>query len=646
MKTNIKQIILFNDKGEKRHISFDDGLNIVTGDSKTGKSALIEIVDYCLFSSRSSIPKGKISEFADLFVVVFQINEIYIVIGRYSSQSANKTTEAYLNIETNYENIKNITINYFDNIALKPIKDDVQTEFEEYLGLSLKKLETGDDNFGKISIRDTVSFLFQHQNLIANKHAIFYRFDDIYKRKRVIEGLPVLLGLADAEYYNLIKEKSILERKIKAEEKMLLSMKDKQENKAQFLRDNIQSYYSMIGQTLEQNLSLPDLRKISSALPLPPVDSVINPEKFRKLSSYEEDREKKYIELEEVEKALNDLNSSTDDSLSYTQSLINLKNIQKFNAEHKNSNICCPLCDNPVEELNANIKNIENSKIKLLDELTKIGSYTKDNSEIVKRLNERKKELSKELKTLNLHIKILTIEEKDYSDNLKKREQLIYKKGLLESTMKYFLENTEKDINKETLDSLKAELGKVNKALIKYSMLNSFQADTEQYLKEQMDRIASKLDFEDELLPIDFQFDLEKFTFKHRHKKQDIRLDEMGSGANWLACHLSIILAFLHLNCKNKKSSIPSFLMLDQPSQVYFPKTAKKDELNNEEESAFDENIKQVRKIFKVLNEEIELIETNTGIKPQIIVLEHANDEEFKKFIIKEWDKNKGEGLI
>lgn len=91
---------------------------------------------------------------------------------------------------------------------------------------------------------------------------------------------------------------------------------------------------------------------------------------------------------------------------------------------------------------------------------------------------------------------------------------------------------------------------------------------------------------------------------------------------------------------------MPSFLILDQPSQVYFPKTAKKNELNKEEEEHFDENIKQVRGIFKVLNEEIELIETNTGIKPQIIVLEHANDEEFKKFIIKEWDKNKGEGLI
>ncbi|MEA3353264.1 MAG: DUF3732 domain-containing protein [Campylobacterota bacterium] len=245
-----------------------------------------------------------------------------------------------------------------------------------------------------------------------------------------------------------------------------------------------------------------------------------------------------------------------------------------------------------------------------------------------------------------IHIKTLTIEEKDYSYNLKKRETLIYQKGLLESTMKHFLENSTIAIDKEDLNSLTDRLKIVNEGLEKYSMLDLFQEDTEKILKEQMDRIAKKLDFENELLPIDFQFDLEKFTFKHRHKKQDIRLDEMGSGANWLACHLSIMLAFLHLNCRNKKSAIPSFLMLDQPSQVYFPKTAKKDELNSEDVEHFDENIEQVRNIFKILNEEIELIEQDTGIKPQIIVLEHANDEEFKKFIIKEWDKNNGEGLI
>lgn len=42
-------ITLYNDDGDTRVVDFRPGeLNIVTGDSKAGKSALLTIVDYCL----------------------------------------------------------------------------------------------------------------------------------------------------------------------------------------------------------------------------------------------------------------------------------------------------------------------------------------------------------------------------------------------------------------------------------------------------------------------------------------------------------------------------------------------------------------------------------------------------------------------
>ena len=104
--------------------------------------------------------------------------------------------------------------------------------------------------------------------------------------------------------------------------------------------------------------------------------------------------------------------------------------------------------------------------------------------------------------------------------------------------------------------------------------------------------------------------------------------------------------SLLRLSCSNQKSIVPTTLFLDQPSQVYFPRTANKEELDGEEAQEFDENIAQVINIFKVINEEIDLIESDTGIRPQIVVLEHANDDSFKEYIKKEWDKRKGQGLI
>ncbi|SMG64407.1 conserved hypothetical protein, partial [methanotrophic bacterial endosymbiont of Bathymodiolus sp.] len=95
--------------------------------------------------------------------------------------------------------------------------------------------------------------------------------------------------------------------------------------------------------------------------------------------------------------------------------------------------------------------------------------------------------------------------------------------------------------------------------------------------------------------------DLKTFDFYYHYDKQNIRLSEMGSGANWLACHLSLFLSLLHISCKESKSCIPSFLLIDQPSQVYFPKVTKvikedKEQKDiNDDEPKFDENIKQVK---------------------------------------------------
>src|SRR5690606_27441979 len=115
---------------------------------------------------------------------------------------------------------------------------------------------------------------------------------------------------------------------------------------------------------------------------------------------------------------------------------------------------------------------------------------------------------------------------------------------------------------------------------------------------------------------------------------------EMGSGSNWLAIHLSAFLGFLYLHSVTESSRIPSILILDQPSQVYFPKVyGKLEEEETNDNNKKDDNILQVKNIFKVLSHEITTIESECGFKPQIIVLEHADEEEFSQFIKYRWSK-------
>lgn len=643
MRNIIKEIAIFNEDGDKRNIILKDGLNIITGDSKTGKSALIEIVDYCLFSSRSSIPKGKITEFAYLYVVIFQVDSFYIVVGRHAFGNSNHNS-AYLKVETSFERIDNIKFEYFSELSLKPIKNNVQTDFEELIGLSFNQLEQEYEKTSKLSIRDTVSFLFQHQNLIANKHALFYRFDDINKRNRVIKAMPVLLGCVDAEYYDLIKQKEVISRKIFHEKKIIENFDIKDEDDTKRLRDSIQLYYSHIGETLAEGLSKPKLISIGQNLPFPPTIIPDQTKAFDKIVQLEDEKEKLVEEKLEIERSLSNLLSNNSDGYEYADILVNTYSKQKYN----NANIkqiCCPLCNNLVDELNNNITQLESAKENLIDELSKISSFSKDNSRIITRLKERKTEIDYKIRSITRNINELSKNTEEYEKIKSKRDQIVYMKGVITTTINSIGQNNIHEYDK-LLEGLKKQLGDIEIALKKYSYINTFKEATEKTLKGIMDRIAEKLDFEEELKPIDFYFDIDKFIFKHKHKGDEIRLDEMGSGANWLACHLSIMLSFLQLSCENEKSVIPTFLMLDQPSQVYFPRTTIKGNMDNEELEKYDDNIQQVRKIFKVLDSEIELISKSCGFKPQIIVLEHANDSDFEKFIIKEWDKSKGQGLI
>lgn len=126
---------------------------------------------------------------------------------------------------------------------------------------------------------------------------------------------------------------------------------------------------------------------------------------------------------------------------------------------------------------------------------------------------------------------------------------------------------------------------------------------------------------------------------------------EVGSGANWMGYHIAAFLAiheFLSLE-ENKELPPFSFLVIDQPSQVYFPSSHSGD-------NGLDEDIRELKRtrptdvtatqrIFSVLAEGLR--RSNNHL--QIIVLEHAGKEIWKDIplthSVESWDV-KGDGLI
>ena len=72
----IKKIVLWLKNGDTRILKFkNDKVNVITGNSKTGKTAILEIIDYCLCGSDSNISYEHIGENVLWYGLNFCINE-------------------------------------------------------------------------------------------------------------------------------------------------------------------------------------------------------------------------------------------------------------------------------------------------------------------------------------------------------------------------------------------------------------------------------------------------------------------------------------------------------------------------------------------------------------------------------------------
>ncbi len=83
-------------------------------------------------------------------------------------------------------------------------------------------------------------------------------------------------------------------------------------------------------------------------------------------------------------------------------------------------------------------------------------------------------------------------------------------------------------------------------------------------------RLLPELDTERPDDPIELS--ITDLTVKIKGTAREDYLFEVGSGANWLAYHVSVSLALQQLFLSDQPNPVPGFAVYDQPSQVYFPR--------------------------------------------------------------------------
>ena len=624
MQFQIEKLILWpkNDKHSYNVIDFRiNSVNVITGDSRTGKSAIIPIIDYCLASGDCYIPTQVIRNACSWFGIMVNLKGDKVLLARREPGLQKSTSDMMLiqgeEIEIPSVPEKNTTC------------QTVKRFLDEYSRLSF--IDTAEDYYGgRPTFRDLMSFCFQPQNVVANANILFYKTDKTEHRNKLINIFPYVLGAITPEILSAHQELIDLQRKLKKRENDY----DKLCELTARWESEISAWISvaielgLLEETTRnanfdaQLLMLQELVEANTEDKIVKSDNIIkNSEEIVNLREKENaiameltKYKNRYIEMSQLMKSVAEYR----DALTIQ---IERLNITTWLSERAKKEHICPVCQQKCldnHQRNAYLNRLEETQNKR------------------KKLEEVPAAFEREYDLVRGEIQKLTDKLVAIQKRIKIEENRIRQEEQFEKT----------NPNRYTLDGISRFLGKVEYASEAIAALESdgeLLTEIEMIrnrikeLKKIADESIIKRKIENAITRISVkQMEFIKLLdserpddpFRLDYKNLTVEVDgddgrkdylwEIGSGSNWLAYHISTILG-LHSFFSTFQSSVPNFVIFDQPSQVYFPHESKERE---DSPDLGDLDKEAVKSIFSTMTKSILGVKGNM----QIIVLEHADE--------------------
>lgn len=182
--------------------------------------------------------------------------------------------------------------------------------------------------------------------------------------------------------------------------------------------------------------------------------------------------------------------------------------------------------------------------------------------------------------------------------------------------------------------------------------------NAERFINKAMNDMGKNLDFESSYQPINLHFDIHTFELYHlKNNGTKVYLRNMGSGANWLYSHICLFFGILEFFVSlGDKSTVPTILFLDQPSQVYFPATIdtapefNAKDLKQKEGKEADDDLRAVTNLFIQIVNTLYSMQNKYGFMPQVIISDHADNLDLRKYnfndyVVRRW-RRKDQGFI
>jgi hypothetical protein len=584
MNFNINKIVLWLNNGKIREIEFKPNkVNLITGGSHTGKSAILEIVDYCFFSSKSRISEDTINENILWYGINISVNDKNYTIARESLSEGKVSNNYYF---SSFGEIPLIVVSNNSENAIKSIletefKIDRDAKFPTNYGSNYIKAGT------KISLRYFLMFNTISGNIIENDEGVFFDKQNDIKYK---EALPRIFDLA----LGIETVENILKSERKAElENHLAKLIRKNKTISSKASDFNQERVEILQKAKEHNVVRDDAK----------VDEV-----FVEIN--------KAIQGFETEPATNSEKEKLESSFYSLQRKI--RNLKQFSTEYNKYKSSIKNLDDslkPIEFLRE--KDSEIIKTSIFEQL--VTSYTKDlttirksygnNTPIDRQVNDNVKDLKEKLEIIKSKLNLLPKENKSFESE---REKYFFL-GQVKSKLEIFSSESSPILTSydEEIAVLEAEIEQLiilNTEEKRELTIKLTEEIISEYIKESDNALANYSTYQ----PV---FDYKNKTLLLRKPKTSY-IENVGSSSNHMFLHLFFSLAMHEVIFQNQSPFVAPFLIIDQPSRPYYGTNGKR---KTDDQASDDYKIK---KAFELLDRFIETRKSNNG-DFQMIVLEH-----------------------
>jgi len=641
----LKVILWPREGGEPRVVDFEAGkVNVISGASKTGKSSVIPIIDYCLGAEKCAIPVGVIRDKCSWFGVLVDTLEGQKLLARREPGGLKASGEMFL--------LEGLSVEVPSVIAEKNQNVDfVKAVLNRLSGLSNLQFEPGaEERFkSRVSFRDLMAFLFQPQNIVANPDVLFFKADTTEHREKLKTIFPYVLGAVSPELLQARHDLDRLSRLLRRKEGELKARKDTgaawQREGFAWARLSIE-YGLLPAHTVVPNdwPSIVDLLRealrndVQTAMPTLAAMDVI----MTRLTELRKVESTLTMTLNQSRQRLHELRRLDESSDEYRNGLRIQRDrlglsawIRGLVSEHPAAVLEPSEAGRArVDQLCQALEGIELRLRSYPEVAESLGKETLRQRELVDGV------LS-DLAAVRTEIRALEGQSDAARKVTTRGEEISRFLGRLQEALRlYEVADTSSELSQE-ISTLKAEVERLTKLVSEHEIGRKLE-NALTTIQNISSRLIPKLDGEWPDAPI--RLVIQDLTVRVIRETRDDFLWEIGSGANWLAYHIALSLALQGYFLRLPQHPVPALLIYDQPSQVYFPaRRAGKGTDEVLDPTWESEDIVAVRKVFTLFDEIIE----KTNGRLQIIVLDHASEEVWgglkNVHLVDEW---RGKGLV